>query len=66
MYFAVQGLFEGVSAGIASGVVLVYLKQSGHVDTLTCIVAAACIAALIIAFFMPKSIALIGKEKKGE
>ena len=61
MYFAVQGLFEGVSAGLASGVILVYLKQSGKIDILTMIVSACCIAALILAFFMPKSIAILGK-----
>ena len=67
MYFAVQGLFEGVSAGLASGVILVYLKQSGRIDILTMIVSACCLAALILAFFMPKSIAVLGKaEKNGD
>ena len=67
MYFAVQGLFEGVSAGLASGVILVYLKQSGKIDILTMIVSLCCIAALILAFFMPKSIAVLGKaEKNGD
>ncbi|MBR3687095.1 MAG: MFS transporter [Clostridia bacterium] len=64
MYFAVQGLFEGISAGLASGIVLVYLKQSGHIDLLTLIVAISCLTALVIAFFMPKSIALLGKAAK--
>ncbi|MBQ8409154.1 MAG: MFS transporter [Clostridia bacterium] len=66
MYFAVQGLFEGVSAGLASGVMLVYLKQSGKVSLLTLIVALSCVAALILAFYMPKSIALLGKVDKQE
>lgn len=67
MYFAVQGLFEGVSAGLASGVILVYLKQSGKIDILTMIVSACCLAALVLAFFMPKSIAVLGKaEKNGD
>lgn len=66
MYFAVQGLFEGVSAGLASGVVLVYLKQSGRVNILTLIVSLSCIAALILAFFMPKSVALLGKAPAKE
>lgn len=61
MYFAVQGLFEGISAGLASGVILVYLKQSGKIDILTMIVSICCIAALILAFFMPRSIAVLGK-----
>ena len=66
MYFAVQGLFEGVSAGLASGVMLVYLKQTGKIELLTLIVALSCIAALVIAFFMPKSIAILGKVEKEE
>ena len=62
MYFAVQGLFEGISAGLASGVILVYLKQSGKIDILTMLVSIFCIMAMIMAFFMPKSIAVLGKE----
>jgi hypothetical protein len=42
-------------------VILVYLKQSGKIDILTMIVSICCIAALILAFFMPKSIAVLGK-----
>ncbi|MBE6923614.1 MAG: hypothetical protein E7466_00030 [Ruminococcaceae bacterium] len=64
MYFAVQGLFEGTSAGIASGVILVYLKQSGHVNVLTLVVAAACMTAFALSFLLPKSITQIGKVKK--
>lgn len=64
MYFAVQGLFEGVSAGLASGVVLVYLKQSGKINILTLIVSLSCIAALLLAFLMPKSLARLGKVEK--
>ena len=64
MYFAVQGLFEAISAALASNVLLVFLKQSGGVPYLTCIVAAFCAAAFVLAFFMPKSIATIGKKNK--
>ncbi len=63
MYFAVQGLFEAVSAGVASGVILVFLKQSGLVSIITLAVAFFCMAAFVMAFFLPKSVALIGKEK---
>ena len=63
MYFAVQGLFEAVSAGIASGVILVFLKQSGLVSIITLVVAFFCVAAFVMAFFLPESVALIGKEK---
>lgn len=63
MYFAVQGLFEAVSAGVASGVILVFLKQSGLVSIITLVVAFFCVAAFVMAFFLPESVALIGKEK---
>ena len=61
MYFAVQGLFEGASAGIASGWILVALKQTGGVPFLTVIVAAFCMAAFVMSFFLPKIITSIGK-----
>ena len=64
MYFAVQGLFEGIAAGIASGVILVFLKQSGFVPYMTLIIAALCMLAFVLAIFLPKSIALMGKENK--
>lgn len=62
MYFAVQGLFEAVSAGIASGVLLVFFKQNGLVSLITLAVAFFCMAAFVMAFFLPGSVALIGKE----
>lgn len=66
MYFAVQGLFQGISTGIASGLVLVWLKQSGNIGWMTLIVAAGCMAAFVLAFFLPKSIAQLGKEISAE
>lgn len=62
MYFAVQGLFEGIAAGFATGIVLVFLKQNGLISILTILVAAFCMAAFVLAFFLPKSIAKLGKE----
>jgi len=62
MFFAVQGLFEGVSAGTASGLVLVYLKEHGLVSYMTLIVSISCIAALFLAFILPKSIVNLGKH----
>ena len=62
MYFAVQGLFEGISAGIATGLILVYLKQQGLISIMTILVAAFCMIAFVLAFFLPKSIAKLGKE----
>ncbi len=64
MYFAVQGLFEGVAAGLASGVMLVWLKENNGIPYMTLIIAAACMTAFVMACFLPKSIALLGKEKK--
>jgi hypothetical protein len=62
MYFAVQGLFEGVAAGFATGVLLVFLKQKGLISIMTILVAAFCMAAFALAFFLPKSMAQLGKE----
>ncbi len=63
MYFAVQGLFEGASAGLASGIILVFLKQNGLVPYMTVIVAAFCMAAFVLSFFLPKAITAIGKHQ---
>lgn len=64
MYFAVEGLFEGVSAGLASGVVLVWLKEHDAASYITVIVAAACLAAFVMAFFLPRNIKEMGKKVK--
>ena len=64
MYFAVQGLFEGASTGVASGLILVFLKQNGYVSLLTVIVAVVCMMAFCMSYFLPKSISQIGKEKE--
>ncbi|MBO4384545.1 MAG: MFS transporter [Clostridia bacterium] len=64
MYFAVEGLFEGVSAGLASGVVLVWLKEHDAASYITIIVAAACMTAFAMAFFLPKNIKEMGKKVK--
>jgi len=60
MYFAVQGLFEGVSAGIATGLVLVTLKDKDVIHLLPLIVAGACVAAFIMSFAFPKTISQFG------
>jgi len=64
MYFAIQGLFEAVSAGIATGGILVFLKQHGLVSYLTLIVAAFCMLACVLSFFLPKTITMMGKDEK--
>ena len=65
MYFAIQGLFEGASAGLASGVILVFLKQfrgGALIPFLTLVVAFFCMAAFFLSFLLPKSISQIGKK----
>lgn len=62
MYFAVQGLFEGVSAGCATGLMLVYLKETDTVQYMTLIVSAACLLAFVMSFFLSKSISMLGKQ----
>ena len=67
MYFAVQGLFEGVSAGLATGVMLTALKSEdmiGNISYLPLIVAAACMIAFLMSFAFPKVISAMGKEHK--
>jgi hypothetical protein len=64
MYFAVQGLFEGVAAGLATGPMLVFLKEHNGIPFMTLIIAGACMTAFVMAFFLPKSIANLGKETK--
>lgn len=65
MYFAVQGLFEGVSAGLATGVMLTALKSEdmiGDISYLPLIVIAFCMAAFLMSLAFPKVISLMGKE----
>lgn len=67
MYFAVQGLFEGVSAGLATGVMLTALKSEdmiGNISYLPLIVAAACMAAFGMSFAFPKVISGMGKAEE--
>ena len=65
MYFAVQGLFEGVSAGLATGVMLTALKSEdmiGNISYLPLIVAASCMAAFLMSLAFPKVISGMGKN----
>ena len=72
MYFAVQGLAEAISASLATQVILVFIRTFGSNQTsagplmtmFPLIVAAFCMVAFIMAFFLPKSISLIGKERR--
>ena len=64
MYFAVEGLFEGIAAGLATGPMLVFLKNSGNISYLPIVVAAACILAFLLSFAFPKTISRLGKIDK--
>lgn len=66
MYFAVQGLFSGVFTGLATGVVLVLLKQTGTIYLLTVVAALGCLIAFALMAILPKSIKTFGKEKNNE
>lgn len=66
MYFAVQGLFAGVASGIATGIVLVVLKQYGGMSYLTLISAIAMAVSLAGTWLLPHSIARLGKKEKTE
>lgn len=63
MYYAIQGLFEAVSAAIGGSALLVLLKQTGGVPFLTLIVAFSCMVAFVLTFFMPKIITTLGKKE---
>lgn len=60
MYFAVQGLFEAMSASFATQVVLVLLRPV--VGILPAVVAAFTLVACLMACFLPKSISMVGKQ----
>ena len=61
MYFAVQGLFEGIASGIATGFILVTLKSHDIISILPIIVAACCAIAFGLSFIFPKSIKDFGR-----
>ena len=69
MYFAIQGLFSALAAGIGGGMILTLLKDNTLFDLpatyfITIISAIACFIAFVLAFFLPKSIKELGKEKQ--
>lgn len=71
MYFAVQGLFTGVSSGIGSGLVLTALKgsESSHsqgIKYLTLIAAIAMVVSIAMTATLPKEMISLGQEKKTE
>ena len=70
MLFAVQGLFEGIAAGIATGFILVTLKANDCISLLPLIAVACCAIAFGMSFAFHKEIASLGKggakAEKGE
>lgn len=62
MFFAVEGLFEGIAAGIATGFILVALKDTRTIFLMPIIVAAACMTAFVLSFFLPGAVNMLGKE----
>lgn len=62
MYFAVQGVFEGFAAGIATGPILTTLKDKDVIYLLPVIVIACCLIALAMSFFFPPEIAYMGRN----
>ena len=62
MYFAVQGLFEGIAAGIATGPILTLLKDKDVIALLPIVVIVCCAIAFLMSFRFPKEIRDIGKE----
>ena len=62
MYFAVQGLFEGIAAGIATGPILTWLKDQDIIYVLPVIVIVCCLIAFVMSFFFPSEIRYMSKN----
>ena len=62
MYFAVQGLFEGIAAGIATGPILTILKDRDVIYLLPVVVIVCCLTALVMSFFFPEDIKYMSKN----
>ena len=61
MYFAVQGVFEGIAAGIATGIILVALKRFDCIWLLPIIASLTCVIGFIMSYGFKKDISLMGK-----
>ena len=66
MLFAVQGVFEGIASGVATGIILVSLKNFEKISWLPLIVAGCCMTAFVMSFFFPRVIAAMGQNKDGD
>ena len=80
MYFAVQGLFEAVSASLATQVILIAIRMIGGgskdaagnitdgslMSFFPLFVAGFCMLAFLMTYFLPRSISRLGKINKTE
>lgn len=64
MYFAVQGLIEGIAAAIATGVVLTTLKTEGIIEYMPIFVIISSLIAMVLSTGLPESISKMGFEGK--
>ena len=69
MYFAVQGLFSGVVAGLGGGAFLTFLKTTEFFSKsgtwyITVFSALACLIAFGLCYALPQSIKMLGKKEK--
>ena len=66
MYFAVQGLFQGVATGIGGGAICALLKEFDVIYLLPIIVCLTCVISFVMSFWFPRTINNIGKINKTE
>ena len=64
MYFAVEGLIEGIAAGIATGPILVLLKSNDFIPYLPIVVAVACMIAFLMSFGFSNTVSKMGIATK--
>jgi len=71
MYFAMQGLFTAVVAAISTSLIWLNIRNISRpgeeffgVHLIPYIVAASCLVAIILAFFLPKSFSQLGRAEK--
>ncbi len=70
MFFAVQGLFAGVSAGIGAGLVSILRGSEDssvtYIKYMTLISGLAAFAGIFFTFFLPRAMKMLGKENKNK
>ena len=63
MYFAVQGIFEGIAAGIATGIILTALKNFDCIWLLPIIASITCVIGFIMSYGFNDDVKLMGMKK---